>query len=322
MRTPNDNSTNFVAWLFGGSKRASEDSPDAEPAAKKQKTSNVEAEPEETVSILPADVMIITTDECVTMYSDPLRKRTVDGVTKFIGDVRADGGRFILLQGGATVVLESPSEIIHLVKKAHNDKIVTGKTPRKVKPKSREIENLVVEQEDNEHPALNLNTEATARTAPDDRFEMPSLGGTPFKPSIHWARVAEFVGKANKLKQKSEEGLYNLISELDDAEDSVHLFRNFCDAPKISGRLSGKAMVVNFSQREIDLLVYSEIHNVEREYTWNLMPYRDRKSLFGKFKGVGGNKHFLDKIDALKEDEDYVKHLNEKISLLFRGGEE
>jgi hypothetical protein len=321
MRTPNDNSTNFITWLFGSPKRASEDAPDEEPAAKKQRTSSVEAEAEE-VSILPADVMIIKIDERVTMYSDPLRKRRITGVAKFIGDVRADGGRFILLQGGATIVLETPGEIRHLVKQAHNDKEVTGESPRKVKPKTREIEDLVVKQEDDEHPALNLNSEAIARTAPDNSLELPYIGGTPFKPAISWIRVAEFIGKANLLKHKSEEALYNLIPELDDAEDAVHLFRNFCDEPKITGRISGKAVVVNFSGREIDLLVYSELHNVEREYTWNLMPYRDRKSLFGKFRGQGGNKHFVDKIEALKEDAEYGKHLNSKVSLLFRAGEE
>jgi hypothetical protein len=100
----------------------------------------------------------------------------------------------------------------------------------------------------------------------------------------------------------------------------LHLFRNFCDEPKITGRISGKATVVNFSERENDLLVYSDLHNVEREYTWNLMPYRDQKSSFGKFRRQGGNKHFVDKIEALRKDEDYVKHLNSKVSLLFRAG--
>mmetsp|Transcript_579 Transcript_579/g.955 ORF Transcript_579/g.955 Transcript_579/m.955 type:complete len:317 (-) Transcript_579:366-1316(-) len=312
MRTADDSRTNFVAWIFGSSsKRESEDGPDEEPAAKKQKTD----EKKEEVSIQPADVLIVKTDERVVLYSDPLRKRDSSGAVRFVSAVQSQGGRFILLQGGATVVLETTGEITHLVKQAQN---VTSDTPRKAK---REIENLVVTEEEDEHPALNLTKESIARTSPDYDFDMPSMGGTPFEPQLTWQRVSQFIRKANKLKQKSEDDLYKLIPELDDAEDAVHLFRNFSDEPNILGRtVSGsKASVsVFFSQREIDILVYSEIHSVEREYTWNLMPYRDRKSLFVKFKGTGGNHYFVSKVEQLKTDKVYLKHLNDKTALLFQ----
>lgn len=339
MRTPDGKNTNFMAWLFSSSKRAQDEAPDEEPVAKKQRTDNVGTAIEEAAykevadkkvadkevtkkphveaSITSSDVLIIKNDNGITMFSDMLRKRPTSGATRFISEVQADGGRFIILQSGATVVLENPGEISHLVKQAHSDRIID--TPRKGK---REIENLVVLEEEDEHPALNLTKEAIARTAPNFKIKVPNLGGTIFKPDTTSQRVTEFMTKASKLKQKSEDDLYSLAEELDDAEDAVHLYRNFCDEPKIVGRKAGQYNVVNFSRREIDLLVYSEIHKVEREYTWNLMPYRDRKSLFTKFKGTGSNRSFVEKIEELKGNGAYVNYLNNTIALLFEAGED
>ena len=330
MRTPHD-TTNFISWLFGStSKREAEnDVPkDEEPPAKKRKTTRSHS-----LSVNPPDVLVHVVDgQHVTLYSDLIKQRQPTVAAKFITEVYAEGGTFIKIEGDSLSIMTDRAEITKLVVQARRNKHAAYDSPRSNKDISkagkRELQNLCItptanDDDDDDHPAVLLTKEAIAATAPDfTMMHIPDLGGTAFKPDLTPARLEQYITKANdRLTQKSETDLHKLIPELDDGEDAVHLYRNFNDEPVIGGRKAGESSqkhhIVYFSRREIDIIAYTVLHEIDYDYCWQLMPYRSRQSMMGRFARQGGARFFLDRVEQMVENEAYIHHLNKNIAILF-----
>jgi hypothetical protein len=245
------------------------------------------------------------------LYINALKQRKATSAPKFVKETKGCGGSFILLDEKARTVLDD----------ATAEKLVAaGLTGSTAPPESDGAKKAVTapNEEEDEHPALLLSKEQIAKSAPDYHIIMPDLDGTAFKPELSFQKVKDFIKKANRLSNRTEEALYKLLPELDDAEDAVHLFRNFNDENEVTGSERGKSKtkVVDFSRREVDILAYSVLHTIHADYTWNLMPYRKRSTLAHKLGDKAGM--FRGNLEALLEDPDYLKHLNSKVSILFQ----
>lgn len=300
----------FMQWLMGvGTKRPAdeeEDDPRLPPPAKKQKVSPTSTR---AITLNPSDVLVVQSSSSdngsssVTLYSDMLEESINRDVVKtIISNVRAKGGRFIMLdpQNGMSV-LQKEADVSKLVSLALHEKTSA----------------LAAFGDFDDHPSLDLSPEALAATAVDVAIEMDptAIGGLAFQPALTSDQITKFLKRAKKLnrRRRTAKNLHKLLPELEDAEHAVHLFRNFFDEERVVGRVQGAGYIILLSRREIDLIMYAMLEDLPLHDLSELMPYRKYYSLQNKMDGRPIKTCF----DVLKNHEEYVKTLKAKVEILF-----
>lgn len=269
-------------------------------------------------SLSGSDILAIQGEDRVVLYSHWMKQRANAVAAQFVAKVRNEGGAFVLRnQRGKYTWIRDEAEMINWVKQARKEsckKIVSSLQF------SREVRNLVLEEYEPDIFALDMRSGILKATSPYGGKDFIQLqyqkfiAGTPFKPLLEEDEIRIFICKAKTMPQRSDDALYKLIKKLDDEEDAVHLYRNFHDDPYYSSLTSARSnskSTIALTAREIDILAASYLYNIKKDYTWNLMPYRNHKALF----------HLLQEheeaIQGMLKDPNYVQHLNQNTSLLF-----
>lgn len=248
-----------------------------------------------------ADIIIIPSDDRVTLYSDWMKQRPNTAAPQFISQVQNEGGKFVLLEGGLMEFLNEEREMMRWVMEARKQSEASS-----FFSSNQETQSDII--------ALIMTKEALKGSKPDVKGRYTeNMGGTTFKPEIGRTQIYAFIQRANKLKNRSDVALYKLLNELDDEEDVVHLYRNFHDEKNIFSESSN----IWFSRREVDILAYSTLYGIDWDFTWNLMPYRNRKEFYKLYCKDDDDDSMQRKLKSMLKDRSYVQHLNQHVSQLF-----
>mmetsp|Transcript_14171 Transcript_14171/g.20938 ORF Transcript_14171/g.20938 Transcript_14171/m.20938 type:complete len:378 (+) Transcript_14171:159-1292(+) len=264
-------------------------------AASKKPT---DEEEERSAQLEHADIIIIPSDDKVTVYSDWMKQRPNIAAPLFIAQVQNEGGKFVLLKDGQMEFLNKEKEMMRWVMEA------------------RQKSDSPHQEPESDIAALVMTKAALKDSKPDSvagRY-VEKIGGTAFKPEIFEAQIRAFIQRASKLKNKSDVAIYQSINVLDDEEDAVHLYRNFHDEAKIV--LTCDNNIIGFSRREVDILAYATLYGIDWDFTWNLMPYRNRKEFY-KLYYNNADGSMQEKLNIMLKDRTYVQHLNQCVSQLF-----
>jgi hypothetical protein len=178
---------------------------------------------------------------------------------------------------------------------------------------------------------LDISPEAISFMAPMTGVEVPSLGSSPFDIVISpedFKVLLSSIPNSKDMDRLSDIDLHGLS-----APQALNLYRNFVDAGVVS--YNGEATF--FSPRELDIIAFAQLQ--ARENTpigsprkrkgkgnlfgvwaleaWKLMPYREKTKFINKcYARIHCS--FINKLEGALEDKNYLKHLEEKVSILFR----
>jgi len=287
--------------------------------ARKQQNEGLHPSLSKTKKILSgSDIIAMQGKDRVVLYSDWMKQRANVVAAQFVAKVRNEGGAFVLRnQRGKYKWIQDEAEMINWVKQARKESCKKKVSSMQF---SREVRNLVLEEWEPDIFALDMRSDILKATSPCggkdfiQRQCQKFIAGTPFKPSLEEDEIRIFICKAKTMPQRSDDALYKLLHKLDDEEDAVHLYRNFHDDHNyncLTSASSNSKSTIALTVREVDILAASCLYNIEKDYTWNLMPYRNQKALYQLLQ------EHKEVIQHMLKDPNYVQHLNQKVSLLF-----